>query len=519
MEAAFLILDSLELFRIVKNHIFYLIICVFRKNVVPLQAIMKVRKHIIFFLLIVLTGCSSTALHEAQMTLAEADSLRAQGITMADSTRIAEAVSALTPWRYSYPEDYAKASYYYARLLKNKEHYFDAMLCLIEAVRATKKDAVLSGRIYTNMADICHLEGSYDLSSSVFQLAATAFLSAQDTIAYGYALCDVAVEEVQTGNFFVSDSLLTLVENLTADSGLFAHCHLSRAIMYRHMDRYDSALVCADLAWQYGYRYPAGYVVKAQAFSHLGQKDSAVCYARKAAETSHSLFDLNNMYYILANDSGQSIETILQLNAQRADIQKALEVRQGELSRAVDKLVQYLETPYDWRRLYFLFGIAALAGAFLYVYLMRRRHPKLWQDIVTNRQLTEQLHEERKLHYETAVENFEHNCEVLREIPNLERELCWNDYNRMCEIVNRQLFFLVGKLSKTGVLSEKEMRLCILVAINVSYRQMSHMIPYSFSGISKFKYTTSKKLGVSVKEMRQKLINLAVEGTTFVKKS
>jgi len=40
---------------------------------------------------------------------------------------------------------------------------------------------------------------------------------------------------------------------------------------------------------------------------------------------------------------------------------------------------------------------------------------------------------------------------------------------------------------------------------------MAEMLPYALSGLSKFKYTTAKKLDVSVKDLRKKLIDLAVE--------
>ncbi len=460
----------------------------------------RIRYIIGLCLLAGLTACTPRSVREAGSVSAETD-----------SSTLAESVTALAPWRWCYPAEYAKVNYFYGRKLRAAGRYTDAVQCFMDAVRVKSGDAVLTGKVYTNMADICHLEGSYELSYLLFGRAATAFLSASDTTAYAYSLCDMAVEAVQQGNFDTADSLLTEAEYLSVDSALLAHCLFTRAILCRHAKQYDEAIAYINRSQQFGIVPSAGYVVKAQSFFHLGQRDSAVYYASEVIRQSQSLFEWNNMYYILAHDSGQHVETVLQLNAQRADIQKAIEVRQGELSRAVDRITQYLEKPYDRQLLYLVVVIAVAATACFFLFRIRRHKKHIRQDILTQLALRERQSEVQRMRHQTAVENFEHHCALLRDAPDLARELAWNDYNRMCEIVNGQLFFLAGKLKQTGVLNEKEVRLCILVAINVSYKQMADLLPYALTGISKFKYSTAQKLNVSVKGLRRKLVRLAVE--------
>ena len=60
------------------------------------------------------------------------------------------------------------------------------------------------------------------------------------------------------------------------------------------------------------------------------------------------------------------------------------------------------------------------------------------------------------------------------------------------------------------MLTEKELRLCILEAIRIPQKQMAEILPYAPSGIGKFKYTTAKKLNVTSKNMRNFLIALAI---------
>lgn len=460
----------------------------------------------------ILTCCHPQTVLDGRNILAVADSSCVHGGALPDSTLLANMTRQLAPWKYAYPTEYAKANYYYGRFLRASGHYSDAMQSFIKASQSRTKNHSLTGRVYTNIADICHLEGSYDLSYDFFERAARAFWGAKDTAAYCYALCDMAVELVQKDCYPQADSLLAEAEDLSQDTCLLAHIWLIKAMRYRHAKQYDSAIVCINHSQEYGQIIPSGYVIKAQAFSFAGQTDSAIYYANKAIAISQSLFDLNNMYYILANDDKQDIETIRRITSQRSDIQKQIEIRQGELSHAVEILTTEMNKPYDWRWIYLLIGCATLLGAYLMLSLTRKRHMSIQQDIETQQSLQEQLSETQRQRYKTALAEFERNCAVLRALPNLERELCWNDYDRMCEIVNGQLAFLAGKLQQTQKLNEKEIRLCILVAIGVSYKKMAEMLPYALSGLSKFKYTTAQKLDVSVKDLRQKLANLAVEG-------
>lgn len=83
---------------------------------------MIIMRHIFLLLLLgislMLTGCSHPALHKAREVITVADSLRAEGQAYTDSVTIAEAYNTLHSWRYFCPTDYARACYYYGRLLR-----------------------------------------------------------------------------------------------------------------------------------------------------------------------------------------------------------------------------------------------------------------------------------------------------------------------------------------------------------------------------------------------------------------
>ena len=77
----------------------------------------------------------------------------------------------------------------------------------------------------------------------------------------------------------------------------------------------------------------------------------------------------------------------------------------------------------------------------------------------------------------------------------------------MCESANRYMYNIVKHLQPYH-LSEKETRLCILILLKATTNQMVELIPYAKSGIGKFKYTTSQKLGTNTANMRAFMLQL-----------
>ena len=102
-------------------------------------------------MLLTFIGCKPAVIKEAEQTLAVADSLRVKGIAPTDSTLWAETVASLTPWRYFYPTDYAKANFYHGYLLSVKGDFPEAMECFINASQARTNDYNLLGRVWSNI--------------------------------------------------------------------------------------------------------------------------------------------------------------------------------------------------------------------------------------------------------------------------------------------------------------------------------------------------------------------------------
>ena len=73
------------------------------------------------------------------------------------------------------------------------------------------------------------------------------------------------------------------------------------------------------------------------------------------------------------------------------------------------------------------------------------------------------------------------------------------------------MFFAFADKLMQNHLNEKEIRLCVLVLVDgFSGKQMSDLLFYSESGIRSFKNKTAKKLGTDGKNLRNYLLNIAL---------
>ncbi|MBR4547165.1 MAG: hypothetical protein IKO66_03845, partial [Paludibacteraceae bacterium] len=306
-------------------------------------------------LLCLCASCSRVqSIREARTIVAEADSLRNAGQSLSpftfhlspsksDSTTIASAVSALEPLRLIYPTDYAHANYYYGRLLREAGNQPEAMLAFLRVVHSRTNDHEIIARSYSNMANMCRLAADHELAYDIYKYSTEEFLKAKDSTAFYYAINNMAFELAEQKRKDESISLTNQIENECTDYHVLTKIWETRSDAYVRGGMYDSAIYCVRELQSRGNDEPTGYMIMAQAYSGLEQYDSAVVYAKQVAQRSTSWFDLNNAYYILANeDSTKDKEEALQCTRDRSDIQKLIEIRQGQLSQATQLLEQDL---------------------------------------------------------------------------------------------------------------------------------------------------------------------------------
>ena len=480
---------------------------------------MFIRRYIWMLLsLCLLTGCSFRSFHETLSVVGEADSLWQQGQMCDDSVRLAQAYSTLRVWRTFYADAYAHTCYHYGKLLRANDDPVAAMQVFIDATHSRTRDYHILGRVYSNMGDICHCAGDYALSYNMFEHSANIFLRDDDTLSYYYCLNNMAFELAEQGKKEETLALLNTIDS--SDSVSLSLINLTKAEMYKIEELYDSAIYYANLTCSIPQHQLTRILIKAQSYSYMQIHDSAVYYANELVLHTDELFYINTALYILTHeDKKKDIEEVRNISADRSDIQKLIEIRQGKLSQAVQLLEQELARKPNLTWLYAVCFTLIIMGLCIwgYVHKKRRQYQLLSQQVTELEDMNfsaklqhNQLVQEHAEYKKGLVAQIEKTCSVFNQSPHLQKDLCWSNYNQMCEIVNQQFFFFAQKLQNTYILTEREIRLCVLVLIGITNsKQLAEMLLYSESGIRNFKNRTAKKLSTNSIELRHKLLKIA----------
>ncbi len=501
------------------------------------------KNYLLILPLIMLCFCSCNRLHEAQHVVAEADSLRCAGIMYDDSLHLADAVATLKPMRLFYPTDYAKANYYYGRLLRNRDNYVAAMQCFIDATESHTDNHEIMARSYSNMGSMCHLAGEYGLAYDMFEKSAENFINAEDTTAYYYALNKMAFELADQNKKDEALSILNQIENMCEDSAVISYTFGTKAELYLRTQQYDSTLYYSSMLLKQGNTEPYIIMLVAQAYSYLQNNDSALFYANIIMNSEGRYNDKYNALYILThNDSTLNVSDALSLTSDREDIRHyKYEPRKGQLIQAVQILRQTIDEKPNYVLIVTLPIVAMITIIALTIVIIRVKKWRNRQIMETEkeRQLYIELNNENKKQQETSerlkmeqqtitqttqllvqeqntrqqriYELIEKNADALSNSTDIKREIYWNDYEMMCNKINECFFSLITKLNRYN-LSEQEVKLCILVLLKFEYDKIADLLSYSQSGIGKFKYRIAKKLGTTNSQMRDFLIKIAVEG-------
>ena len=463
---------------------------------------MRLTRHIL--LAVLLLGLfSCTSIREAQEVVAEADSLRAEGVQYTDSAALADAAATLERVRLIYPTAYAHANYYYGRILRKHGNQPEAMLAFLRVVHSCTKDYETKGRSYSNMANMCRLATEHELAYDIYQLSAEEFSKTNDPTLYYNALINCSYEYAEMGKKEQVFRISQQIEKECSDSGVLSHVLEAKAEVCFRINQYDSVLFYISQTYAPYNQEPSNLLLRAQAHSYLKNKDSAVYYAQQVVECTSSWFDLNNAYYILANDdANKNKEEALQVAADRSDVQKLIEFRQGQLSQAVQLLQQDLNRKPDYTWLWAILGTSVAIGVVICLYVSRKRRK--------HQLISQQIRETQAAHQQLVVDEIELFCRTITDASSLQANLCWNDYNKMCEVVNNRMFGLADKLKALGFLNEREIRLCILVVIGkFRDKEMAELLLYGENSLRTIKTMVAKKLGTTSRHLRSFLLHLA----------
>ncbi len=390
--------------------------------------------------------------------------------------------------------DNAQANYEQGKQLRLDGHYPEAMTCFLDAVHSHTRDNIVLGRVWSNIADICQLEGNYVLAYDMHVRSSECFRKANDSVHYYYALNNQAIQRALQQEKPATYVLLHQIESECTDSAVLTKTLETKALVCLNVEEYDSAVYYVNCLRARGYDEITGALIKAQAFAGMQQADSAVAYAEEIAPRAQTYSELNNCYYILTHfDQHLDTAAIRDIAIRRAGVQRAQRMQQGELTRAVEMLENDLSRSQACRWPLMLLMLFVAAVGVLFFVRLRKSSQQLQQ------------------HRQTAQGQLDETCRYLCACPDLRSELQWTDYNAMCNTVNIRLFGLVDKLQRLNVMNENDIRLCVLVFIGLSHKQIAEVLYYSHKSIGRIKEITANKLGVHGGELYDYLHKLVLK--------
>ena len=382
--------------------------------------------------------------------------------------------------------------YQHGKTLREEGKQVEAMQAFIEAAHSGTDDEVLLGRVYSNMANMCRQANEHRTAFEVYKLSAEHFAKSYDSLAYAYALNNMAWEQAAMKHkqraLSLVDSAITCYPYLPLTEKVIE----TKAAACFFKQEYDSVLYYTASSHDSDYLL----MLRAQAFSFLQMDDSATFYAKLLLPRMTNPFYLDDLYYILThNDLSAQKDTLLKWSSERADVQKQIKERHGQLALAVHLLQQDLHP--QKQSLSILFIILIISGLALLIWLIYIAYQQYL------------LHAEKAKFEQARIQELNANKRLLLESEDIRQELVWNDYEALRREINKRFFNLAAKLQDMD-LNEQDIRMCILVLIGLSHKETAEMLNCSPKSIGKLKDLTARKLGVSGGQLQDKLQKTAI---------
>lgn len=381
--------------------------------------------------------------------------------------------------------------YQNGKALREEGKQEEAMQAFIEAAHSGTEDEALLGRVYSNMANMCRQANDHETAYEVYGMSAEHFRKTNDTLAYAYALNNMAWEQAVMGEKEEAYMLVDSAVQIYPYSPLIEKVIETKSAACLFRQEYDSVLYYTN-----GADNDYLLMLRAQAFSFLQIDDSAMLYAQQLLPRMTNLFYLDDLYYILThNDTKADTETLRVLASERADVQNAIKERHGELTKAVQLLRQDLskkEQATSWKAiLWWVIGIGLLVWGAIVVYKQRK------------------LQKEKSNFEQARRKEFAQNIRQLQEAKDVRHELAWDDFAALCLQIDKRFHGLASRLQEQR-LNEQDIRICVLVLIGLSHKEIADMLNCSPKSIGKQKDLTAHKLGVSGGQLQDKLQKTAI---------
>lgn len=454
---------------------------------------------ILLVALLVMSFTSCARWREAKAVIAEADSLLVKGVIIKDTAALSGGIYTLENLmgRVFAKEELTKMYYLMGRNLDDYYHNFsDAADFYIKADRMKTKDWVLRGRINSCMGFICKQDSSFAEALEFYERACDAHQKSDNIWYYAHNLLNVAEQYVNLGEYNKADSVLLLASNYDVDSAYYARMVDVRALALFNQQLYDSALVYL-LSIE---NYPRNIEARCYSYLHtmrIYEITNHLFKTNKYAEyiiahSTNSNHRSNAYYYLMVlGDKNNDISRLSIYSHAREDENRIVRQYAESYAQASDKLKIYLENPYPHRRLYIIIVCSALVVILLFgiIYGLIKRH----RCVLVKRDKENQ--DRRDL---LARRIYDHSVYFTS----------WQDYKKLRELANSHFNNMFYRLEDTYHLSEQELKICLMILLEYTNKQMAEILFVQPNTISKAKNKIAKQLNTSSAQLRASLIDI-----------
>ena len=459
-------------------------------------------RHIVHFLLVVLVvmgGASCTSWREGKAVVAEADRLLVKGVIIKDTAALSGGICTLENLmgRVFAKEELTKMYYLMGRNLDDYYHNFsDAADFYIQADRMKTKDWVLRGRINSCMGFICKQDSSFAEALEFYERANNAFEKTGDKRRVANGLVSIAEQYVNLKDYSKADSVLNIAAGYDIDSAYYARVVDVRALALFNQQLYDSALVYL-LSIE---NYPRNIEARCYSYLHtmrIYEITNHLFKTNKYAEyiiahSTNSNHRSNAYYYLMVlGDKNNDISRLSIYSHAREDENRIVRQYAESYAQASDKLKIYLENPYPHRRLYIIIVCSALVVILLFgiIYGLIKRH----RCVLVKRDKEKQ-----------------DRCDLLarRIYDHSVYFTSWQDYKKLRELANSHFNNMFYRLEDTYHLSEQELKICLMILLEYTNKQMAEILFVQPNTISKAKNKIAKQLNTSSAQLRASLIDI-----------
>ena len=448
--------------------------------------------------LLVMSCTSCARWREAKAVIAEADSLLVHKIVTRDTAALNFAINTLDgPLGYVFAkQDLAKAYYFMGRNFYYLNDFSTAADYYILCDRLNPKDPLYKGRINSCMGYLCKQDSCFEEALEFYERANEAFEKSGDEKRIANGLVSIAEQYVCLHEYAKADSVLQIASTYEIDSAYYARRVDVRALALFNQHLYDSAVVCLLSIENYPRDIEAkcySYMKIMQAYIHLDNYEYANRYAQFIIQYTKTPNYKTNAYHTLLKIEEKNKNAILVANLAylRKDEDRKIRFESEYYAQASDKLKIYLENPYPHRKLYIIIVCSALVVVVLFwiIYVLIKRHRCALQKRDEEKQVRRNL---------LARRIYDHSVYFTS----------WQDYKKLRELANSHFNNMCYQLEDTYHLSEQEIKICLMVLLEYTNKQMAEILLVQPNTISKAKNKIAKQLNTSSAELRTSLIDI-----------